>query len=213
MNNKAVSAWRWTDGWRPIVCRIDKGWCNRLKWVKAFTHWRTHTYINTSPHRSSSFAPRESIFHAFKLPCSDKPLTTSAYCDTFVGPEEVSSTMPPLTGVLERKHTLFCHEATLDWLAQSNFSEWEMTRKALTPIYLFFMEPQIKMYGGCNRNTLKKTFISYCAQFNPTFLNVISRKMVVDPPVKLHFIPWNNLNKIQAAYYIYFGKYETIVIT
>ncbi|CAB1422554.1 unnamed protein product [Pleuronectes platessa] len=61
--------------WRPIVWRTDRGLCNRLK---------------------------EDIFHAFKPPGSDKPLTTAAYCDTLVGPEEAFATAPPLTGILER---------------------------------------------------------------------------------------------------------------
>lgn len=150
LNNIAVTPegeTRRQRGWRPIVWKIDRGWCNRLKWVKASTR-RIHTHIRrrapAPPAARPPSVPREGIFHAFKPPGSDKPLTTSAYCDTFVGPEEVSTTMPPLTGMLERKHTLFHLKGRFDWLAQSNFLEWEMAQKTLTQIYLFIRESQWK---------------------------------------------------------------------
>lgn len=41
-------------GWRPIVWWIDAGWCNRAKWVKAFTHIHCHTRFLLIAHPPSS---------------------------------------------------------------------------------------------------------------------------------------------------------------
>lgn len=48
-------------GTRPIVCRTDNGWCNRLQWIKVHTH--TYTQIRSFfPHHSSCVHPPERVF-------------------------------------------------------------------------------------------------------------------------------------------------------
>lgn len=97
-------------GCRPIVWRIDKPQCNRLKRARALTHRHS-----PSPHHLFSIRPQRGYFSCFQAPKSDKSLTHSASCDTFVSPEEVFTTMPPLTGILKYSSS----EKMYNWAASA----------------------------------------------------------------------------------------------
>lgn len=125
------------------------GW-SELRPMQAHTHAHKHIHtLRDTLHPAS--VPWEGIFHAFKAAGSDRALTTPAYCDTLVGPEEVLTAAPAFDGpswegiriILPWSCLFFFF--LIDWHSQSSF--WSERRpRLLTPISLS-LSPFLSAHG------------------------------------------------------------------
>lgn len=117
------------------------GW-SELRPMQAHTHAHKHIHtLRDTLHPAS--VPWEGIFHAFKAAGSDRALTTPAYCDTLVGPEEVLTAAPAFDGPSWEGIRIIlpwsCLFFFFDWLAQSvKFLEWEMAQASDTNLSFSF---------------------------------------------------------------------------